>query len=699
MLSSSICCSCSSPVSPSLYFAASQQFTFLSVNSGPNCSLSSKLPSTSLRIRAPSRSIVQSAVINELVGLVMLLLKFQCILINATQVLVETTSSASGFVETGYIYGVHGLQGEVRVKPSTDFPELRFSKPGTRWLKQQVSGTETLQEIELVEGRGHPGQSWIVRFNNINTVEQAQKLVGSTILVTDKDRPDLEEGEFYTHDLIGMRVILKVWFLEEEKLPVVSSSLEGHGKHKILMKSPWEFLQRPIGSGGLISLLSSHESLLDQLSELGVEYIQVVKSNKNCRNSHQLVGLVDSCKANVGVNLFKDITSEENVDVVLSMSFLRKLVKQINKLEFEAVLTCNSYVENVDKEWVDVAPSSPNSYEFHSSIYNCLNATPINKVTMAVPLLDKKIIKKRVKKFKRPQSDRFISVKPSWHRPKGIDSRVRRKFKGSTLMPNIGYGSDKKTRHYLPNGFKKFLVHNVKELELLMMHNRTYCAEIAHNLSTKKRKEIVERAAQLDVVVTNKLARKAEFEEPSLDVHRKGNEDLKVPQQSDRFRMAGEQLKPIAGLLLILNFCMYTIILGIGGWAMNRAINHGFVIGPGFELPAHFSPIYFPMGNAATGFFVVYALIAGVVGVASAISGLNHIRYWDVDSLPAAASAATIAWTLTLLAMGFAWKEIELHFRNARLRTMEAFIIILSATQLLYLAAIHGAASRRRARE
>ncbi|KAK8936743.1 60S ribosomal protein L32-1 [Platanthera zijinensis] len=126
---------------------------------------------------------------------------------------------------------------------------------------------------------------------------------------------------------------------------------------------------------------------------------------------------------------------------------------------------------------------------------------------MAVPLLTKKIVKKRLKKFKRPQSDRMVSVKPNWRRPKGIDSRVRRKFKGVTLMPNIGYGSDKKTRHYLPNKFRKFLVHNLSELELLMMHNRTYCAEIAHNVSTRKRKEIVERAAQLDIIVTNKLAR------------------------------------------------------------------------------------------------------------------------------------------------------------------------------------------------
>ena len=39
---------------------------------------------------------------------------------------------------------------------------------------------------------------------------QALKLVGSTILISEEDRPELEEGEFYSHDLVGMKVILKV---------------------------------------------------------------------------------------------------------------------------------------------------------------------------------------------------------------------------------------------------------------------------------------------------------------------------------------------------------------------------------------------------------------------------------------------------------------------------------------------------------
>merc|ERR1711936_898740 len=131
-----------------------------------------------------------------------------------------------------------------------------------------------------------------------------------------------------------------------------------------------------------------------------------------------------------------------------------------------------------------------------------------NSTTMAItPASRPKIVKKRTKKFIRHQSDRYDKLKRNWRKPKGIDNRVRRKFKGMYLMPNIGYGSAAKTRHMMPSGFKKVLVHNVKELEVLMMSNKTYCAEIARGVSAKNRKTLVERAAQLAIRITNPNAR------------------------------------------------------------------------------------------------------------------------------------------------------------------------------------------------
>jgi ribosomal protein L32E len=62
---------------------------------------------------------------------------------------------------------------------------------------------------------------------------------------------------------------------------------------------------------------------------------------------------------------------------------------------------------------------------------------------------------------------------------------MRRRFRGNKPMPKIGYGNDKKTRFHLPNGLRKFVVKNAKDLEVLLMNNRSFAAEIAHNVSAR----------------------------------------------------------------------------------------------------------------------------------------------------------------------------------------------------------------------
>merc|ERR1711899_728321 len=131
-----------------------------------------------------------------------------------------------------------------------------------------------------------------------------------------------------------------------------------------------------------------------------------------------------------------------------------------------------------------------------------------NWANMAItPVSKPKIVKKRSKKFTRHQSDRYNKLSRNWRKPKGIDNRVRRRFKGMYVMPTIGFGSAKTTKHMLPTGFRKVLVHNIKELEVLMMQNKKFCAEIAHGVSSKNRKVLVERAQQLCIRVTNANAR------------------------------------------------------------------------------------------------------------------------------------------------------------------------------------------------
>ncbi|KAL2463496.1 AWPM-19-like family protein [Forsythia ovata] len=95
-------------------------------------------------------------------------------------------------------------------------------------------------------------------------------------------------------------------------------------------------------------------------------------------------------------------------------------------------------------------------------------------------------------------------------------------------------------------------------------------------------------------------------------------------------------------------------------------------------------------GNGATMFFLVFALLASVLGIASKVAGGTHLRAWRNDSLAAAGSSSIVAWAVTALAFGLACKEINVGgWRGWRLKIVEALIIILAFTQLLYVMLLH----------
>ncbi|KAG8085391.1 hypothetical protein GUJ93_ZPchr0010g8955 [Zizania palustris] len=82
-------------------------------------------------------------------------------------------------------------------------------------------------------------------------------------------------------------------------------------------------------------------------------------------------------------------------------------------------------------------------------------------------------------------------------------------------------------------------------------------------------------------------------------------------------------------------------------------------------------------GNGATFYFLVFAILAGVVGAVSTLAGVHHVRSWRADSLAASAASALTAWAITALAFGLACKEIHVGgYRGWRLRVLEAFVIL-----------------------
>ncbi|MBP3232407.1 MAG: 16S rRNA processing protein RimM [Anaerovibrio sp.] len=108
----------------------------------------------------------------------------------------SSPSAADNRIVIGKLGAPHGIRGELRVIPLTDFPE-RFEN-----LKQ-VYVEDALLDIESVK---YHKQFVIIKFKQCPVREEAASLTGRLIYIDKKDAAPLEEGEYYTFDIIGLEV-------------------------------------------------------------------------------------------------------------------------------------------------------------------------------------------------------------------------------------------------------------------------------------------------------------------------------------------------------------------------------------------------------------------------------------------------------------------------------------------------------------
>ena len=118
------------------------------------------------------------------------------------------------WLTVGLITSCHGINGQLKVKSLSDFEE-RFLNPGMRWLQKE---NEPPSEIEITSGFKQPGkETFIIKFNGINTRNQAEKLKKYKILVKSNELPKLSKEEFHLLELIN----LEVKTLEKDELKII----------------------------------------------------------------------------------------------------------------------------------------------------------------------------------------------------------------------------------------------------------------------------------------------------------------------------------------------------------------------------------------------------------------------------------------------------------------------------------------------
>jgi len=122
-------------------------------------------------------------------------------------------------ITIGRINSVFGVKGWVKVHSDTE-PENNIFQYSPWWLKTRFG----VKPYECDSFRAH-GNGWVAHLEGIDDRDQAELLARAEIAIERDQLPDLQTGEYYWSQLVGLRVVSHFTGAEQD-FGVVSKMLE-----------------------------------------------------------------------------------------------------------------------------------------------------------------------------------------------------------------------------------------------------------------------------------------------------------------------------------------------------------------------------------------------------------------------------------------------------------------------------------------
>lgn len=104
-----------------------------------------------------------------------------------------------GYVMVGEVTSAFGIDGSVRVFPTTDFPE--------RLVGLNEVAVDVLQATRTVLASRLAPPMAVMQLEGYANRDQAETLRGAILMIPESELPSLPQDEYYWHQLVGLTVV------------------------------------------------------------------------------------------------------------------------------------------------------------------------------------------------------------------------------------------------------------------------------------------------------------------------------------------------------------------------------------------------------------------------------------------------------------------------------------------------------------